>query len=75
MRDQSEPPRTASQPQYVQRHDQEYRSEHHGRHDEHRAHDEEREHGHGYERAMENAERSQFWEISLILTRARCLAP
>jgi uncharacterized protein len=46
---QSESPRPAPQPQYVQSHGQEYRSEQHGRHDEHREHYEDKGHGHGYE--------------------------
>ena len=48
MRYQSEPPRTAPQPQYVQSHDQQYRPEHHGKHEEHREHYEDRGHGQGH---------------------------
>ena len=60
MRSQSEPPRTAPQPQYVQGHDQEYRSEHHGRHDEHREHYEEKGRGHGYEQGHGKHKKKSF---------------
>ena len=60
MKYQSEPPRTAPQPQYVERHDQPYSpddhdryEEHrdrHGKHEEHRAH-----HGHHDERRSEHS--------------------
>jgi uncharacterized protein len=49
---QDEPPRHASQPQYAQSHDQQYRPDHHG----------DRKHGHGYEQGHGKHKKKSFFE-------------
>ena len=63
MRYQSEPPRTAPQPQHVERRDQPHSPDDHGRYEEHRAHHghhDERKPEHGYEQSHGKQKKRSF---------------